>query len=164
MMIQSIRTIIGNSFWGLNKNATLFYGLTSTITDFLSHEQKALRKAKGCNAPENQLEQSVLTLSTFSLQFAGCSEETINANKARVLTELRVMGAWHYALFVPALRDSVEAVTGICASDQASVVQAIQAFALRMLDDPAFAKLLITEHAAPVTYKNTDCSPIQGPL
>jgi hypothetical protein len=94
----------------------------------------------------------VRTLSTFSLALAGCSDEVIQRNMARVLTELRVMGAWHFALMAPALLDAVTKI--IRASDQGGVVKAIHEFVCRVRDDPEFARKLITKHHSPVSYSN----------
>ena len=92
------------------------------------------------------------TLSTFELTRAGCSKESVDLNKTRVSVELRVMGAWHYALMVPALKASAEMMN---ANDQAPVIRKIHTFLLDIAENADRAQELITQHDSPVSWENT---------
>ena len=91
---------------------------------------------------ENQLNHSVRSLSTFSMDAADTA--AINRNKARVLSEVRCMGIWHFVLKIPALMLSAKSMKKF--SDQQPVVKQIDAFLLKVRDDKEFAKTLMTLH------------------
>ena len=77
-----------------------------------------------------------------------------------VLTQLRVMGAWHFALMVPALDDAVTRIKS--ADDQGESVRSIHSFAREIANNPDFARKLITLHNSPVTYRNWTGAAVHG--
>eukprot|EP00961_Rhodomonas_salina_P124796 1682056-Rhodomonas_salina.1 len=89
-------------------------------------------------------------MSTFMLDSK--EEDMIRDNMARVLAEVRCMGIWHFALFVPCLQIAAKAMKQF--SDQQSVIKGIQDFLQRVVDDPVFARTLLTEHDQPVSFIN----------
>lgn len=154
-MIDSLGPLVGDRFWANFKTAALLYGLAPTIVDYLTKVRPVLQVKKG----ENQLNHSVRTMSTFSLDAK--EVELIERNKARVLCEVRCMGIWHFALMVPALLMSARGMKKF--SDQQPVIKAIHAFLTRVRDDEAFARTLMEEHDSPVSFVNPlGTSPFDG--
>ena len=143
-MIDSLGPMVGDRFWANFKTAALLYGLAPVIIDYLTTVRPALDKT------ENQLNHSVRSLSTFSMDAADTA--AIDRNKARVLSEVRCMGIWHFALMIPALMLSAKSMKKF--SDQQPVVKQIHAFLLKVRDDKEFAKTLMTLHDSPVSFVN----------
>jgi len=153
-MLKSLGCIVGERFWARCKQAAMLYGLVGEMRTFLEVQFKAVKKSHGTST-ENQLEHSVRTLSCFSLQQQKFSEEDIARNMVRVLVEVRVFGVWHHAIMTVLLQASVAVVT--VASGQRGVLQKLHRFLTKVATDPEFRRLLITEHAVPVTFENFEC-------
>mmetsp|Transcript_9367 Transcript_9367/g.18711 ORF Transcript_9367/g.18711 Transcript_9367/m.18711 type:complete len:298 (+) Transcript_9367:1320-2213(+) len=154
-MLQSLGCIVGERFWARCKQAALLYSLIGEMRTFLATEHRLLKKSRSASATENQLEHSVRSLSCFSLFQQKFGDEQIARNQIRVIVEVRVYGIWHHAVMTVCLQASVMVVQ--VASGQRPVLQKLHRFITKVATDPAFRRLLITEHAVPVTFENFEC-------